>query len=88
MTACNFDLCILIFMSSSALLIAGDPPNRGGGMPERCRFWPNCKNGDSCPYHHPSAQCRYASTMLMYIVFMYTYMNTIRTWVLIFQDSQ
>jgi len=27
-------------------------------MPERCRFWPNCKNGDSCPYHHPSAPCK------------------------------
>ena len=31
---------------------------RGGGLPERCRFWPNCKNGDSCPYHHPSAHCK------------------------------
>ena len=30
-----------------------------GGMPERCRFWPNCKNGDSCPYLHPKTPCRF-----------------------------
>ena len=31
---------------------------QGGGLPERCRFWPNCKNGDSCPYHHPTVPCK------------------------------
>ena len=25
---------------------------------ERCRFWPNCKNGDSCTYHHPTVPCK------------------------------
>ena len=30
-----------------------------GGLSERCRFWPNCKNGDSCPFHHPTVPCRY-----------------------------
>ncbi|XP_065912276.1 zinc finger CCCH domain-containing protein 14-like [Dysidea avara] len=30
----------------------------GGKMPERCRYWPNCKNGDICPYHHPSIPCK------------------------------
>ncbi|XP_053087728.1 zinc finger CCCH domain-containing protein 14 [Pangasianodon hypophthalmus] len=25
---------------------------------ERCRFWPACKSGDKCVYHHPTAQCR------------------------------
>lgn len=29
-----------------------------GGMTERCKFWPNCKNGDTCPYHHPTIPCR------------------------------
>jgi len=24
---------------------------------ERCQFWPLCKNGDACPYHHPTTQC-------------------------------
>ncbi|XP_062857841.1 zinc finger CCCH domain-containing protein 14 [Trichomycterus rosablanca] len=25
---------------------------------ERCRFWPACKSGDQCVYHHPTTQCR------------------------------
>ncbi|XP_053497266.1 zinc finger CCCH domain-containing protein 14 isoform X2 [Ictalurus furcatus] len=25
---------------------------------ERCRFWPACKSGDECVYHHPKTQCR------------------------------
>ncbi|KAM9496060.1 zinc finger CCCH domain-containing protein 14 isoform 3-T3 [Clarias gariepinus] len=25
---------------------------------ERCRFWPACKSGDECVYHHPTTQCR------------------------------
>ena len=29
-----------------------------GEVLERCRFWPNCKNGDSCAYHHPSVPCK------------------------------
>lgn len=24
---------------------------------ERCKFWPACKSGDECPYHHPTTQC-------------------------------
>ena len=28
------------------------------GMPERCKFWPNCKKGDTCPYYHPKTPCR------------------------------
>ena len=30
-----------------------------GGSLERCRFWPNCKNGDTCPYLHPTVPCRW-----------------------------
>lgn len=36
-----------------------------GGVPvkrqkvlERCKFWPVCKSGDECLYHHPTAQCK------------------------------
>ena len=29
------------------------------GLSERCKLWPNCKNGDSCPFHHPTVPCRY-----------------------------
>ncbi|XP_062406922.1 zinc finger CCCH domain-containing protein 14 [Sardina pilchardus] len=25
---------------------------------ERCKFWPVCKSGDDCVYHHPTAQCK------------------------------
>lgn len=25
---------------------------------ERCKYWPACKNGDSCTFHHPIAQCK------------------------------
>uniref|UniRef100_A0A131YUT0 Zinc finger CCCH domain-containing protein 14 n=1 Tax=Rhipicephalus appendiculatus TaxID=34631 RepID=A0A131YUT0_RHIAP len=25
---------------------------------EKCRYWPACKNGDQCPYHHPSVPCK------------------------------
>ncbi|XP_064098510.1 zinc finger CCCH domain-containing protein 14-like [Macrobrachium nipponense] len=25
---------------------------------ERCKFWPTCKTGDACPYHHPSVACK------------------------------
>lgn len=24
---------------------------------ERCRFWPACKSGETCPYHHPTVAC-------------------------------
>ncbi|XP_007259926.3 zinc finger CCCH domain-containing protein 14 [Astyanax mexicanus] len=27
-------------------------------VPERCRFWPACKSGDECTYHHPTTQCK------------------------------
>lgn len=25
---------------------------------ERCRYWPACKNGDKCNYHHPTVTCK------------------------------
>ncbi|XP_073923476.1 zinc finger CCCH domain-containing protein 14 isoform X8 [Castor canadensis] len=25
---------------------------------ERCKYWPACKNGDECAYHHPIAPCK------------------------------
>uniref|UniRef100_A0A023GC46 Zinc finger CCCH domain-containing protein 14 n=1 Tax=Amblyomma triste TaxID=251400 RepID=A0A023GC46_AMBTT len=33
----------------------------GGAAPrllEKCRYWPACKNGDRCPFHHPSVPCK------------------------------
>ena len=26
---------------------------------EKCKFWPECKNGDSCPFYHPTVACRW-----------------------------
>ncbi|KAE9418316.1 hypothetical protein Angca_009268 [Angiostrongylus cantonensis] len=26
-------------------------------IPERCRFWPACRQGENCPYTHPNKQC-------------------------------
>ncbi|KAK4298498.1 hypothetical protein Pmani_029164 [Petrolisthes manimaculis] len=25
---------------------------------ERCKYWPVCKSGESCPYHHPTVSCK------------------------------
>ncbi|XP_042669946.1 zinc finger CCCH domain-containing protein 14 isoform X1 [Centrocercus urophasianus] len=25
---------------------------------ERCKYWPACKNGDECMYHHPTQPCK------------------------------
>lgn len=33
-------------------------PQKRQKVPERCRFWPVCKSGDECPYHHPTTQCK------------------------------
>ena len=30
---------------------------------EKCRFWPHCKNGDQCPFHHPSVECKYGTDL-------------------------
>ncbi|XP_031808252.1 zinc finger CCCH domain-containing protein 14 isoform X8 [Sarcophilus harrisii] len=27
-------------------------------LPERCKYWPACKNGDECAYHHPTSSCK------------------------------
>ncbi|KAM9294355.1 LOW QUALITY PROTEIN: zinc finger CCCH domain-containing protein 14 [Gastrophryne carolinensis] len=27
-------------------------------IPERCKYWPACKNAESCAYHHPTTVCK------------------------------
>lgn len=27
-------------------------------VPERCKYWPACKNGDECAFHHPMLSCK------------------------------
>lgn len=36
----------------------GEGSRGGSGLPERCRYWPNCKNGEGCEYHHPTVPCK------------------------------
>ncbi|XP_007552970.1 zinc finger CCCH domain-containing protein 14 [Poecilia formosa] len=35
-----------------------DVPMKKQKVMERCKFWPVCKSGDECVYHHPTAQCK------------------------------
>ncbi|XP_077598386.1 zinc finger CCCH domain-containing protein 14 isoform X2 [Stigmatopora nigra] len=33
-------------------------PSKRMKVMERCKFWPACKSGDECPYHHPTRTCK------------------------------
>lgn len=33
-------------------------PLRKQKVVERCKFWPICKSGDECAFHHPTTQCK------------------------------
>ncbi|XP_076321582.1 nuclear polyadenosine RNA-binding 2 isoform X2 [Tachypleus tridentatus] len=35
-----------------------DAPPKKLKLRERCKYWPGCKNGEKCPYHHPTVQCK------------------------------
>ena len=59
------DICIFGFTNPCYLLAENasfeyEEEGEGGKrskLPEKCRFWPGCMNGDECPYHHPSTNC-------------------------------
>ncbi|CEP15231.1 hypothetical protein [Parasitella parasitica] len=34
-----------------------DPERQNDSKKERCKYWPNCKNGDECIYFHPTTIC-------------------------------
>lgn len=38
-----------------------DVPMKKQKVLERCKFWPVCKSGDECMYHHPTAQCKWVA---------------------------
>ena len=46
--------------------------------PERCKFWPQCKNGDRCSFHHPTIPCKCvcASSRVHVFTYVRTYMAT------------
>ncbi|XP_050726916.1 zinc finger CCCH domain-containing protein 14-like isoform X2 [Eriocheir sinensis] len=33
-------------------------PLQPGGSKERCKYWPLCKAGEACVYHHPTVTCK------------------------------
>uniref|UniRef100_A0A8C3RRQ9 Zinc finger CCCH domain-containing protein 14 n=1 Tax=Chelydra serpentina TaxID=8475 RepID=A0A8C3RRQ9_CHESE len=33
-------------------------PQKQEKVLERCKYWPACKNGDECAYHHPTLPCK------------------------------
>lgn len=35
-----------------------DAPFKKQKVVERCKFWPVCKSGDECLYHHPTTECK------------------------------
>ncbi|XP_051908996.1 zinc finger CCCH domain-containing protein 14 isoform X2 [Hippocampus zosterae] len=37
---------------------ADSAPSKKPKATERCKFWPVCKSGDGCPYHHPTRTCK------------------------------
>uniref|UniRef100_A0A674P2V9 Zinc finger CCCH domain-containing protein 14 n=1 Tax=Takifugu rubripes TaxID=31033 RepID=A0A674P2V9_TAKRU len=39
-------------------LQAKEDVNSAVPLLERCKFWPVCKSGDECLYHHPTMQCK------------------------------
>ncbi|XP_071526005.1 uncharacterized protein Nab2 isoform X1 [Panulirus ornatus] len=40
----------------SAVSVMSAP--QAGGSKERCKYWPLCKAGEACPYHHPTVTCK------------------------------
>nr|KAF6503535.1 zinc finger CCCH-type containing 14 [Molossus molossus] len=54
------DVKIIGFLSNiekaeiSELSVAQKPEK----LLERCKYWPACKNGDDCAYHHPVSPCK------------------------------
>uniref|UniRef100_A0A182NCX4 Zinc finger CCCH domain-containing protein 14 n=1 Tax=Anopheles dirus TaxID=7168 RepID=A0A182NCX4_9DIPT len=41
----------------SAVSLAG-AESKGGSIKERCKYFPNCRQGDACEFLHPSTPCK------------------------------
>lgn len=42
----------------------GAVPLKRQKVMEKCKFWPVCKSGDECLYHHPTTQCKWVFACL------------------------
>lgn len=58
-TSC-FTLCPLVTDDVMDVDVAEEDatPLKKQKVMERCKFWPVCKSGDECLYHHPTTQCK------------------------------
>lgn len=60
---CNsYDFCVPSFYADDMMeagVMDDVVPVKKQKVPERCKFWPVCKSGDECLYHHPTTQCKW-----------------------------
>ncbi|KAM3920681.1 zinc finger CCCH domain-containing protein 14 isoform 2-T2 [Leptodactylus fuscus] len=43
--------------TSTNVVEPSDVPTKAK-IPERCKYWPACKNAERCTYHHPTTPCK------------------------------
>ncbi|XP_071335301.1 zinc finger CCCH domain-containing protein 14 isoform X2 [Trachinotus anak] len=48
----------VVTSSEDDVMMDEDVPLKKQKVVERCKFWPVCKSGDECSYHHPTTQCK------------------------------
>ncbi|XP_054617542.1 zinc finger CCCH domain-containing protein 14 isoform X2 [Dunckerocampus dactyliophorus] len=46
------------YLIDADMFIDDSVPSKKQKVMERCKFWPVCKSGDECPYHHPTRICK------------------------------
>lgn len=52
----EWNTCISFpFVAEMSELSVAQKPEK---LLERCKYWPACKNGDECAYHHPISPCK------------------------------
>ncbi|XP_070577983.1 zinc finger CCCH domain-containing protein 14-like isoform X2 [Ptychodera flava] len=47
-----------VIQSDDEEMLSDTSPPKKQKMQERCKFWPTCKSGDQCQYHHPNVPCK------------------------------
>ena len=40
------------------MICCSDSEGEGQQQLERCKYWPSCRQGDHCSYHHPNVPCK------------------------------
>ena len=69
----SLDFSYVCFIIIVIIIIAEEEFNEKGTSNvlslERCKFWPECKNGENCAYFHPTVPCR-QETMLSWFLLL------------------